>query len=118
MRLGPFITGVVLAGIIAGLGSLISPPHTAYAIVVGLAVAMPLLRPNAVGLPEDPSVADRVAGDRALNASVGALVGGAVTVYVLQASFPGEGGLPVYAIAASAAVAGSFVVDIKSARNA
>lgn len=115
MRPAPFLTGVVLALIVAGLGSLVSPPHTAYAVVVGVAIAVPLLRAEGLDLPEDPSVADRAAGDRALTAAVGALVTGAATVFVVQSSIPEAGAtnLPVYVIAASAAVVGSFAAEIR-----
>lgn len=115
MRPAPFLTGVVLAGIVAGLGSLISPPHTAYAIVVGVAVGIPLLRAEGLDLPEDPSVADRAAGDRALTAAVGALVVGAGVVFAIRASLPAAQarGLPVHVIAASAAVIGSFAAELR-----
>ncbi|MFB6282078.1 MAG: hypothetical protein ABEH40_08670 [Haloferacaceae archaeon] len=115
MRPAPFLTGVVLAGIVAGLGALMSPPHTAYAVVVGLAVAIPLLRAEGLDLPDDPGVADRAAGDRALTAAVGALIVGCAVVFAIRSSLPAEQarGLPVYVIAASAAVAGSFAADLR-----
>ena len=114
MRLAPFLTGVVIAGVVAGLGYLMAPSAAAYAAVVGLAVAMPLLRAETLGLPEDPNAADKGDGDLALTGAVGALVVGAGVVYLVQWSLPEAGaGLPLYAIGAAAAVAGSFVADLR-----
>ncbi|MFB6080547.1 MAG: hypothetical protein ABEJ81_06080 [Haloferacaceae archaeon] len=95
----------------AGLGYLMVPSAGAYALVVGLAVAMPLLRAETVGLPDDPNAADRITGGRALRAAVGALVVGVGVVYLVRSSLP-DAGVPLYVLAAAAAVAGSLVADL------
>lgn len=108
MRPAAFAAGVLLAGLVAGVVAL-AGPGSAYGMAVGLVVAMPLLRAEAVGLPASGDPVPPEAGARALTVTVGALVVGVGAVFALDGST--SAGV-LHGAAAAGAYLGSYALDL------
>lgn len=98
----------MLAGAVAGLVAVLGP-GSAYGVAVGLAVAMPLLRAEAVGVPAPGDPVPPRAGARGLTATVGALVVGVAAVLALDGS---TSAAALHGVAAAAAYLGSYALDL------
>ncbi|MFB6304050.1 MAG: hypothetical protein ABEH47_02700 [Haloferacaceae archaeon] len=108
MRTAALAGGLLLAGVVAGVVVLVGPAGP-YGVAVGLGVAMPLLRADAVGLPDPGDPLPPAAGARALTASAGALVVAVAGVVSLDGTVPSAA---LYGVAVAGAYLGSYALDL------
>lgn len=105
------VVPILLGALVAGLGTAAFStvgPGGGYAVVVGLALAVPLLRAETFGGFGSGREPEPLA---ALAASLGALVVGTALIAATEAVAPGTGGTVLVGVGAGGAFAGSYAGD-------